>query len=452
MFSCAEILKVVSGKLVNGSAQASVRGISTDSRTIRAGEAFLAIKGKNFDGHDYIDRAAKKGASCIIKEKKNKNKVRGNTACIEVRDTLKALGDIAGAWRKRFNIPVIAVSGSNGKTTAKDMIAWVLSRKFRVLKNEGTKNNQVGLPLTVLKLDDRYNMMVLELGTNHPGEIEYLVKIAQPDIGVITNIGPAHLEHFGSLSGVFKEKIVLIRNLKSPAIAVLNADDRFLKEEIAGQTKLPFVLGFGIKNQSDFFASAIAQQGRRLTFCVNRRQEYKLNTAGYNNVYNALIASAIARIFGLGYADISARLRCFDFPAGRLKFVRRGNVNFIDDTYNSNPASLKHALEALDKFRTCGRKIMVIGDMLELGRKARAFHIQAGRDAAKVCDYLIAVGRLSKLAAVSARSCGLSPENIFTCMTSRQAAGILRTKLSAGKDDIILVKGSRAMKMEEILK
>jgi len=241
-----------------------------------------------------------------------------------------------------------------------------------------------------------------------------------------------------------------MRNLKKPAIAVLNADDSFLKKEIARKAKLPFALGFGIRNQSDFFASAIAQKDRGITFYVNRRQQYKLNTAGYNNVYNALIASAIARIFGLGYVDISARLSGFVFPAGRLKFTRYGNVAFIDDTYNSNPASLKHALEALDKFRVCGRKIAVLGDMLELGARAGDFHIQAGRDAAKACDALIAVGKFSQLTARAASVCGLSRQNIFTCMSSRQAAGILRTKLSAGKNDIVLVKGSRAMRMEEV--
>ena len=452
MFSCAQILKATRGKLISGSKSVPIRSISIDSRTIKRQEAFLAIKGNNFDGHDYITQAIKKGASCIIKEEKNKNKVRGSVACIEVKDTLKALGDIAGFWRKRFDIPVIAVSGSNGKTTAKDMIAWVLSQKFKVLKNEGTKNNQIGLPLTVLNLDDSYDLVVLELGTNHPGEIEYLTSVARPNIGVITNIGHAHLEYFGNLSGVFKEKAALIHNLNNPAIAVLNADDRFLKNEITKKTKRTFVVGFGIKNQSDFFASNIVQHKYSLNFCVNRRQEFKLNTLGYNNIYNALIAGAIARIFGLDYKDIAARLTNFNFPRGRLRFIRSGNIGFIDDTYNSNPNSLKQALNALDKFQTAGRKIFIMGDMLELGRKARAFHIQAGREAAKICDSLIAVGRFSKLAADSAKDSGLSIENIFTCRTTQEAAKILRARLSVKNSDIVLVKGSRAMKMEEVLK
>jgi UDP-N-acetylmuramoyl-tripeptide--D-alanyl-D-alanine ligase len=452
MFGCAQILKATSGKLVSGSKSVIIKGISIDSRTIKRQEAFLAIKGNNFDGHDYITRALKKGASCIIKEAKNKNKIPGSAACIEVKDTVKALGDIARYWRERFDIPVIAVSGSNGKTTVKDMIAGVLSQKFKVLKNEGTKNNQIGLPLTVLKLDDSYDIVVLELGTNHPGEIGYLVKIARPDIGVVTNIGPGHLEHFGDLSGVFKEKTALIRNLSKPAIAVLNADDRLLKNEITRKTKRTFVLGFGIKNQSDFFASDIAQQQCRLNFCVNRRQVFKLNTLGYSNIYNALIAVAIARIFGLDYKDIAKKIAAFDFPKGRLKFMRSGNIRFIDDTYNSNPLSLQQALNALDKFQTAGRKIFVMGDMLELGRKQRAFHIQAGREIARVCDALIAVGRLSKLAAQQARYCGLNSGNIFTCSTAQEAAKILRAKLSVKNSDIVLVKGSRAMKMEEVLK
>lgn len=435
----------------SGSGSLPIRGISIDSRTIKRQEAFLAIKGDNFDGHDFIPQAVRKGASCIIKEAKNKNKVRGSLACIEVKDTLKALGDIAGCWRRRFDIPVIAVCGSNGKTTAKDMIAWVLSPKFKVLKNEGTKNNQIGLPLTLFKLDDSYDIAVLELGTNHPGETEYLARIARPNIGVITNIGPGHLEYFDNLSGVFKEKSALIRNLHRPAIALLNSDDAFLKNEVTKKIKRPFVLGFGINNQSDFFACGIRQQEQRLDFCVNRRQEIRLETIGCHNVYNALIATGIARIFGLDYRQIAARLRSFVLAGGRLKFIQSRGINFIDDTYNSNPNSLKQALNALAQFQTCGRRIFVMGDMLELGRYAGVLHAEAGKEIAKTCDILVAVGRLSKLAAASARDCGLGAGNIFTCNSSRQAAGILRRKISPGSSDIVLVKGSRAMKMEEVI-
>lgn len=450
MFSSAQILRITRGRLAGGSTATNIKGISIDSRTIRRGEAFLAVKGDNFDGHDFISRAIEKGAGCIIKEARNKNKVAPGIACIEVKNTLKALRDIAGYWRKRFAIPLIAVSGTNGKTTTKDMIARVLSHRFKVLKNEGTKNNHIGLPLTLLKLNDSYDMAVLELGTNHPGEIKYLAEAASADIGVITNIGAGHLEYFGNLAGVFKEKYALIHNLNKPAIALLNADDRFLKNEITKSKGRQFVVGFGIKNQSDFFASGIRRHKQKLNFCVNLRQEFELNTLGEHNIYNALVAVAIGRIFGLGYREIAARLKTFDFPEGRLKFTRSGNIRFIDDTYNSNPNSLKQALDLLDKFETCGRKIMVMGDMLELGNLSKSFHIQAGREIAAACDALIAVGSLSKYAASVARRCGLSPDNIFICRTARQAHRILHDRLSVKNNDIVLVKGSRAMGMEEV--
>lgn len=452
MFSCAQILKATRGKLVNGSADTWVKDISIDSRTIQKGFAFIAIKGNNFDGHDFIGAAIKKGASCIVKTDKNKQKATGRIACIEVKDTLKALGDIANFWRKRFDVPVIAVTGSNGKTTAKDMIAWVLSAQFRVLKNEGTKNNQVGLPLTLLKLDDTYDIVVLELGTNHPGEIGYLSRVARPNIGVIANIGTAHLGYFGNLARVFKEKSALIHNLDNPAIAVLNADDRFLKNEVTRKAKRPFVLGFGIKNQSDFFATDIKQHRQALVFSINLKQKIKLQTLGYHNIYNALIAAAIAKNFGLSYREIALRLAGFDFPAGRLKLVKSKNIRFIDDTYNSNPDSLQAALNALEKFQVRGRKIFIMGDMLELGSFARAFHIRAGKDITKVCDVFITVGRLAKFAGQAAKGCGFNMKNIFTCRSSQEAAKILRKKLSLQSDDIVLVKGSRAMRMEEVLK
>jgi len=452
MFSCAQILKATRAKLVNGSGDIWVKDISIDSRTIKKGSAFIAIKGNNFDGHDFIGKAIKKGASCIIKAEKNKQKVTERVACIEVKDTLKALGDVANFWRKRFDVPVIAVTGSNGKTTAKDMIAWVLSHKFKVLKNEGTKNNQIGLPLTLLKLDGTYDIVVLELGTNHPGEIAYLSRIAGSNVGVITNIGAAHLGYFGNLAGVFKEKSALIRNLDKPAIAILNADDHFLRNEVTRKTKIPFVLGFGIKNQSDFFATDIKERHQALVFSINLKQKIKLQTLGYHNIYNALIAAAIARVFGLRYREIALRLAGFDFPESRLKLVKSKNIRFIDDTYNANPDSLQEALNTLEKFQVRGRKIFIMGDMLELGSGARAFHIRAGKDIVKVCDVFISVGRLSKFTAQTARRCGFKSKNIFTCRRSEEAAKILRKKLFPQSNDIVLVKGSRAMRMEEVFK
>jgi UDP-N-acetylmuramoyl-tripeptide--D-alanyl-D-alanine ligase len=258
MFKIDELLVATKGRLVKGRQDTLlIGGVSTDSRTIKESQAFIAIKGDNFDGHDFIDEALEKGTSCIIAEGGSKKAQTKDVNFIEVKDTLKALGDIARFHRRKFNIPVIAVTGSNGKTTTKEMIARVLAKKLNVLKNEGTKNNQIGVPLTLLNLNASHDIAVLEIGTNHFGEVEYLTRICRPNIGVITNIGLAHLEFFKDLEGVFKEKYSLIEKLEEPYLAILNADDKLLKKQVQKISKKPFIVGVGIRNRSDFFASGV---------------------------------------------------------------------------------------------------------------------------------------------------------------------------------------------------
>ena len=457
MFSVNELLAVTKGKFIQGKSDIPIRGISIDSRTIRPQEAFIAIKGSNFDGRDFIEAAIQNGASCIIRKSQPKSFATRysildtrKTTFIEVKDTIKALGDIACFQRKKYDIPVIAITGTNGKTTAKEMIAWVLSKKYRVLKNEGTKNNQIGLPMTLLDLDSKYDIVVLELGTNHFGEIDYLAKICLPNAGIITNIGPSHLEYFKSLAGILKEKYSLIDNLKKPYLAFLNADDVLLRKKIFIKTSRPFILGFGVKNKSDFFASGIKNENGRIGFFTHLKYKFTLNTFGYYNIYNALVAVCVARVFGLSYADIQARLATFDFPKSRLNLIKLNKINFIDDTYNSNPLSLKEALDTLKNFKVKGRKIFIMGDMLELGDRKEQFHSQAGYRAARVCDVFITVGELSKLAAKAAQSRGFNVKNLFTCESTQKARDILFSQISPRKEDVVLVKGSRAMKMEEV--
>jgi len=466
VFKIHELLEATNGKLIKGRPPSSpsetnfvagklgglIRGISLDSRTIMAGEAFIAIKGNNFDGHDFIDTAIKKGASCIIKERGKAKFGPRKAAIIEVRDTIKALGDIAKFHRKRFNVPVIAITGSTGKTTTKEMLSWILSSKFKVLKNEGTKNNNIGLPQTLLGLEKHHDIVIAELGTNHFGEIANLSEICQPNAGIITNIGPSHLEYFHDLNGVFREKYSLIRSLKGPSFAILNADDRFFKMRLLTKNHIPFMLGFSINNQSEFQASAIKNSSGKLEFCVNKKQKFILKTLGLHNIYNTLAAIACGRIFGMGYKDMAGRLGNFEFPEGRLKLIELKQKRFIDDTYNSNPASLKQALKVLEDFKTDGEKIFIMGDMLELGKFAESFHYRAGKVVAKSCDKFITVGKLSKLAQEAAKKSGFNAKNIFSCDTASEAREILFKDIVPDKNDIILVKGSRAMKMEEIFR
>jgi len=469
MFKVAELLKVTRGRLISGNTALNVGGISIDSRTVKKGEAFLAIKGDNFDGHDFIGDVIKKGVSCIIVQ--NEARKEGVTTIIRVKDTVKALGDIARAHREKFkDIPVIAVTGSNGKTTTKDMIAWVLAGKFNVLKNEGTKNNHIGLPLALLQLKRSYDIAVLEVGTNHFGEVEYLSSIARPNIGVITNIGQSHLEHFRNLEGVFKEKIGLIKNLEYPAVAVLNADDVFLRREVYKKRKPPFVVGAGIRSKCDFCASEISPSGVNTSlvllkarhrghpeaacgnppltrFTLNKRFEFALSALGYYNIYNSLLAIAVGRIFGLGYRHIARRLSGFRLPKGRLNFLEIKGVGFIDDTYNSNPLSMQQALGALRNYKNSGRKILVMGDMLELGEQSVALHAEAIKQALKFVDAIITVGDITR---DSLRTIGAKNNKIFTCQASSEAGRVLFERIGVKPGDVVLVKGSRRMKMEEV--
>lgn len=451
MFVVSELLKAGKGKLISGRDNMEVSGISIDSRQIKPNEAFIAIKGNNFDGHDFVEQAIKKGAGAVIIQSCAFCPVpSAKPAVIKVADTVKALGDIARFQREKFDIPVIAVTGSNGKTTTKEMIAHVLSGKFNVLKNIGTKNNHIGLPLTLVNLNKDHDMAVLEVGTNHFGEVAYLANICRPNIGVVTNIGPSHLEHFCNLEGIFKEKFTLMKFLKAPFISILNSDDIFLKKEALKKTKKPLILGFGKKNKSDFLASDIFVDNEKLKFTVNRKYKFTLDTLGYYNLYNCLAALAVGRIFGMDYEFISRRLSAFKFPQSRLSLVEFNNVKFIDDTYNSNPNSLKQALEALSNYSARGRKIFVMGDMLELGSSKELFHRQAGLEAARICDVLITVGNLSKIAARAAKKSGIGTKNIFTCESALEARDILLNEISLDSADVVLVKGSRSMKMERV--
>ncbi|MBU0503080.1 MAG: UDP-N-acetylmuramoyl-tripeptide--D-alanyl-D-alanine ligase [Candidatus Omnitrophota bacterium] len=454
MFSLSEILIATKGKVINLWQGIIVGGFSIDSRRIKKGEAFICIKGDNFDGHKFIPEAIAKGAKAIIYESTGHEAARtqGKIPFIKVKDTVRALGDLARFNRNKFDIPVIAVTGSNGKTTTKEMISWVLSGKFRVLKNEGTKNNHIGLPMALLKLNARHDIAVLEIGSNHFGEVANLAGICRPNVGVITNIGPSHLKYFHSLGGVFKEKYSMFKYLRKPGIGIINADDQYLKKKIFTKQANTVIIGTGIYKKNDFQASRIECVETRLKFYLNNGYKFSLNTLGRHNIYNALSAIAIARIFGIGNNECATRLSAFDFPEGRLKILKLKGLNFIDDSYNANPRSLVQALEALNNFKTRGRKIFLMGDMLELGKGEDIFHIQAGKLAAKVCDVFVTVGELSRKAFMAAAANGFGYKNLYSCGNSSEARELLFKKIAPNRNDVILLKGSHSMKMGEIIK
>ena len=450
MFKVSDLLKATKGKAAAHN-EAMVESISIDSRKILPGQAFLAIKGDNFDGHDFVDEVINKGVKVIIVHKNIKIKNKG-VCCIKVKDTVKALGDIARDHRIKFNIPVIAVTGSNGKTTTKEMIASILQASGKVLKNPGTKNNHIGLPQAILELDSTHDFAVFELGTNHFGEIDYLAKICKPDVSVITNVAASHLEHFRDLKGVLAEKYALIDSMNKNGLAILNSDDELLSKKLKSKAEFKRKFGFGIKNEAEFRASGIKTKGLLTEFAVNKKYKFALNTPGQYNIYNALSAIACGRIFGLEYGEIAKRLSEFSFPKGRLNLLEIDRIRFIDDTYNSNPYSFLRALEVLDSFDADGRKICVMGDMMELGSGKHLFHKQALTAALEICNVLITVGGLTEAAAGALKDAGVDTGKIFTCSTSQEAKEILFGSVSPKENDIVLVKGSRMMRMEEVFK
>lgn len=456
-FTLNEILEATGGKFIYGNLNVSVTGVSSDSRTIRPGELFIAIRGEKFDGHNFVAEVVKKGAQVLIVDnnfrldniqKKSSFNAGTGIAFVRVGDTLKALGDIASFHRARFKIPMIAVTGSCGKTTTKDMIAEVLSMQFNVLKNEGTFNNLIGLPQTLLKLNKDTEIAVVEMGTNKIGEIKRLVEIACPNAGVITNIGPSHLEFFGSLDAVLKEKFCLIDNLHFPYLAILNGDDTLLRKRM-GKTKGKNIFTFGIKNKCDFQATDIKIASNRVEFRLNAKSIFRMDILGRHNVYNALAAISCGLIFGLSPEKLKKHLSNFTLPFTRINLKKIRDYQVIDDTYNSNPLSLECAIEVLKNFSIRGRKVLVMGDMLELGEKSIILHRKAGEKILNSgIDTLITVGRFSTETAEFVRK-SASGVKVYSCGCALEAKGILSSLLRA--DDLVLVKGSRAMQMEKAI-
>lgn len=392
-----------------------------------------------------------RGACCVIVQRGRRISAPGATV-IEVEDTVRAYGAIARFHRMRFQIPVIGITGSNGKTTTKDMLAHILSARGSVLKTEGTQNNHIGVPATLLRMGKSHMYAVIELGTNHPGELAYLSEICQPTMAVITNIGPSHLEYFNDIEGVYREKTSILRKGNDgPCIAILNADDNMLARILTQRSSMPPCIGYGINTPCDFRARNVRSDGRGLRFVMHRGCVIRLNTPGMCNIYNALAAIAASRVLGVPYSVISGRFKNFVFPQGRLTLRSERGIRFIDDTYNANPRSMEEAMKVLHTFPVAkGRRVLVMGDMLELGKHARHFHRSAGAIAAESCDIFITVGRHSIAAATAALTQGFDKTRVFPCKNAAEAREILYKTITVTKNDIVLLKGSRGMKLEKL--
>ncbi|MBD3182626.1 UDP-N-acetylmuramoyl-tripeptide--D-alanyl-D-alanine ligase [Candidatus Poribacteria bacterium] len=456
-FTIRDVLKATDGKLISGDMDQLISSISTDSRTLEKDDFFVALIGDKFDGHDFIPQAMSKGAMGFLISKDVNNLFLSflggaDTSApniILVDDTLKALGDIAKAYRLEYNIPIIGITGSNGKTTTKDMITNLLRRRYNILSNKGNLNNAIGLPLTIFNFTSDHEIGVLEMGTGSPGEMSWLVEMAHPNVAVVTNVGPTHLEFFETMDAVAEEKGLLVEVAGS---AVLNADD----PRVAGMSKRTKgeVIYYGIEN-GDVRASEIMQnnEGKSIfTLSTNSDQaRIHLQSLGNHNIYNALAASATGLMFDMTLQEIGDSLQDFtDVPMRMQRRIING-ISIIDDTYNSNLGSLKAALNYLSSAKCKGRKIAVLGDMLELGTRSEELHRKAGRYVAQGdIDLLITAGKDAEIIYDSALKTGFPKEKAITCESNLEAADHLRWE--ANEDDLVLIKGSRGMKMEEIIK
>lgn len=447
MFTLDELIEATDGQLVQGPEGGRAKSVCIDSRIITKGQAFVAIKGEVFDGHDFLRDVVAKGIRILVVHKPVLV-ANNQVSIILVKDTIRALGQLACFHRLRFSIPVIALTGSAGKTTTKEMIAAVLSRKYRVLKNNGTQNNHIGVPLTLLKLKPSHQVAILECATNRPGDIPWLASVSRPNVTVFTNIGESHLERLRTTERVLKEKWSLVSCIKSGGCIIINADDPLLSSKVQALRRRRVIM-YGIQRRCRYRAHDIhIEKGRHLLFTIEG-QRFELKTCGRHQVYNALAAFACGRLLSVPAKDMAAALQHFVFPAGRGQIVRLGSGWLINDSYNANPVSMRCAVQTLQALPTMGKRIMVSADMLELGSKAKELHRSIGRVVARSgIDVLITVGALSRHMAAQARRYG---QHIRTmaCTDIESAQKQMARVFHNG--DSVLVKGSRRMATERIV-
>ena len=444
-----EIIAAIDGKVVQGDAEPSIAGIAIDSRKIQPGELFIALIGERFDGHNFLAQAAAAGAAALV-VMKTTDLPADCGPVIQVEDTLKALGMIARLYRRKFDIPVIAITGSNGKTTTKDLVAAVLSEQWSIIKTEANFNNEIGLPLTLLQIKAETQAAVVEMGMRGAGQIRQLAAIAEPSIGVVTNVGLSHLELLGSQENIALAKSELDEALPPTGLAVLNGDDplvRKMQELHRGKTVLYGIEGLRLDYRADDLK--IGPQGS--TFTVHFKGGHsavQLPIAGRHNVLNALAAIAVARECGISSEMIQKGLAQPQLTAKRLNIIERNGIAIIDDTYNASPASVKAALDVLKISGMGRRKIAVLADMLELGPTAAQIHREIGEYAARTgVDRMLSFGDLALGYSEGFNRVAAGKSEHYL----EKQALIDRLQSLIQPNDLILIKGSRGMKMDEVV-
>jgi len=428
--------------------KATAQGYSIDSRTIQPGELFFAVKGERVDGHDFVIQALAKGAAAAVIRKDQLGRYPAKTGLMTVDETLMALQTLASAVRRLWGKPLIGVTGSTGKTTTKEAVAHVLSTRFRVLKSEGNFNNHFGLPLMLLKIEPEHDLAVIEMGMSHAGEIAALAKIAQPEIGVVTNVAPVHLEFFDSVAGIARAKYELVEALPAGGTAVLNGDDDYVSQ--FGRDFRGKVVLYGLKASADLRAENIqprGPEGSEFDVVVGScREKAVLRLVGKHNIYNALAAVAVGLERGLSLAEAVSALASLVPADKRGQVVKLGNITIINDCYNCNPKALEAMVDALSAMPG-KRRIVIAGAMLELGRAGEQLHQQAGRYiAGKKVDLLLGVQGQAQQMVEAAQQAGMKAEFVAT---PEEAGDWLAREARDG--DVVLMKASRGVKLERAL-
>jgi UDP-N-acetylmuramoyl-tripeptide--D-alanyl-D-alanine ligase len=436
-----DIIKATGGKILSRNADV-FSGISIDSRTIQDGELFIALKGEKFDGHDFLHKALERGNGAVVSRYQNES-IRGKTI-IYANDTLEALQKISQYMRSKKNIPIIAITGSNGKTTTKELTALILGTQYRVLKNKGNLNNNIGLSLSLAGIHEADEMGVLEMGASAPGDIRDLCEIAMPQYGVLTNISYAHLNGFKDLETVRKTKLELFDYID---VAFVNADDSFLMEGIYALGFKGLVIRYGIKNYAEVSATHIRLRRQGSVFHLRTAENISLEVHtkifGMLNIYNILAASSVGYLFNIDLEDMKNAIESFAGIPMRLEVKDINGIKVISDVYNANPASMEGALQELTRIRR-GRAIAVLGDMLELGHYEEKAHRKIGRLLRELSvDILITVGPRMIFAAKEFKG------RVYKVKNAEAAGRLLQDIYKKG--DTILIKGSRGMNMENVL-
>ncbi|MCF7958161.1 MAG: UDP-N-acetylmuramoyl-tripeptide--D-alanyl-D-alanine ligase [Phycisphaerae bacterium] len=448
-----EVKNVLRAEMKTPLGKGAVTGVTTDSRAVQPGDLFFALRGDHFDGHDFIDEVVARGAVAVVIDRKMpmSETVRNSTVSVmRVDDAVEALGVLAGFYRSKLvgSVAVIGVTGTNGKTTVREMIYHVLSKSRKVHRSPKNYNNQIGVPLTLFGIESDHQVAVVEIGTNAPGEIAPLARMAGIDVAVITHVGPSHLEGLVDVMGVSEEKVSIVTGLKGRGAIVCGVDHKPTLDKLAAMGR--HVITFGLDDSCDVSAREVERVDGHYRVMTNDRCELTIPMAGLHNVKNALAALAVVRRLGVSSQAFAEAIKDFKPVAGRMVYREVNGITIIDDTYNANPVSMRSAIDELMSNDQAERRVLAFGDMGELGPDAIEIHQQFGREiAAMNVDLLLAVGPLAAHTAKAALDAGIGWSNVQKSVNSRRLARLAKSLVRNG--DIILVKGSRAMAMEKVV-